>query len=66
MKKIGLFLVLFAFVGFVSLNSCTQKPKVEEATEEVAPVEEAVEEAVDTTVVEAVEEAIEEEAPTEE
>lgn len=66
MKKIGLFLVLFAFVGFISLNSCTQKPKAEEATEEVAPAEEAVEEATDTTLVDAVEEATEEEAPTEE
>ena len=66
MKKFGLFLALFAFVGFISLNSCTQKPKVEEATEEVAPAEEAVEEVTDTTAVEAVEEATEEEAPTEE
>ena len=66
MKKFGLFLALFAFVGFISLNSCTQKPKAEEATEEVAPAEEAVEEAVDTTIVDAIEEATEEEAPTKE
>ena len=70
MKKFGLFLALFAFVGFISLNSCTQKPKAEEATEEVAPAEEVIEEAVeevtDTTEVEAVEETTEEEAPTEE
>ncbi len=66
MKKIGLFLMLFAFVGFLSLNSCNPKPKAEEATEEVVPVEETVEEAIDTIAVEAVEEATEEEAPAEE
>lgn len=70
MKKFGLFLMLFAFVGFLSLNSCNPKPKAEEATEEVVPAEEAVEEAVeevviDTTAVEA-EEVTEEDAPTEE
>lgn len=59
MKKLSLLLLSVALFSFISLNSCKQAPKPEEAIEEA--VEEAVEdiEAAADTVVEAIEEAAE-------
>ncbi len=43
MKRIGIFLIVFSFLGMLTLSSCKQDAAESEATEEMAPAEEEME-----------------------